>query len=131
MISTIVVQPRRDNLRSLRQRLRSASLLGTVVLLVGASATWACGGGSGAIKPEALPDGVGLVEFGGIANTRIFDGRTSRWTEAPDMHYGRWYPTAVMLPDGKVLVGTGTRRALRNDRPSPPRLTEAYDPRTN
>jgi hypothetical protein len=131
MISMIVVPPRRDNLRSLRQRLRSASLLGTAVLLVGASATWACGGGSGAIKPEALPDGVGLIEFGGIANTRIFDGRTNRWTQAPDMHFGRWYPTAVMLPDGKVLVGTGTRRALRNDRPSQQRLTETYDPRTN
>ncbi len=32
-----------------------------------------------------------------------FDG----WERMPDMAFGRWYPSAIMLPDGRVLVVSG------------------------
>lgn len=36
-------------------------------------------------------------------------GETYRefWTKHPDMTHGRWYPTSVMLPDGRVAVFSG------------------------
>src|SRR5215216_6399575 len=130
MTSNRTDPPRGGNVSAFRRRLRTATVAGAAFIVLGGSATWACGG-SGPIKAEALPPGVGLVELGGIANARVFSARSNRWTQAPDMHFARWYPTAVILPDGKVLVGTGTRRSQRNDRPSQQRLTETYDPRTN
>jgi hypothetical protein len=38
---------------------------------------------------------------------RIFDPSTNAWAATPDMTYGRWYPTATALPDGRVLVMSG------------------------
>jgi galactose oxidase len=29
------------------------------------------------------------------------------WERVPDMAFGRWYPSAIMLPDGRVLVVSG------------------------
>ena len=42
------------------------------------------------------------------ASVHIYDPETEDWTRLPDqMQYGRWYPTAVLLPDGSVLVFSG------------------------
>jgi hypothetical protein len=60
-----------------------------------------------------LPDGRVLVVGGHIANfvgipdANIFNPFTSSWTQIPSMSYGRWYPTAISLPDGRVLVVAG------------------------
>jgi hypothetical protein len=47
------------------------------------------------------------VSRGGVQNTEFFDSATSLWTQGPDMTYGRWYPTNVLLPDGTVLILSG------------------------
>jgi hypothetical protein len=62
-----------------------------------------------------LPDGRLLVVGGhtadqaGVKNATIFDpGTMKKWLPTADMNAGRWYPTAVTLTDGSVLVLFGT-----------------------
>jgi galactose oxidase len=61
-----------------------------------------------------LPDGRLLVTGGhlfdgqGIDCATIYDPATDRWTAAQIMNEGRWYPTAVTLPDGSALVCSGS-----------------------
>jgi hypothetical protein len=38
----------------------------------------------------------------------IYDALTDRWKRLPQMNAGRWYPSAVTLPSGDVLVMAGT-----------------------
>ena len=63
-----------------------------------------------------LPDGRVLVMGGsnyngphgrGILATLTFDPVTQSWAKHADMANGRWYPTAVGLTDGDVLVFSG------------------------
>lgn len=84
---------------------------------------------------DALPYGV--IELEGLKSTRIFDPETNRWTWTAegDMKYGRWYPTLVELPDGKVLVASGVSKLLKPVYPERPldsgrnvTQTETYDP---
>ncbi len=39
-----------------------------------------------------------------IANANTFDFQTGSWSAATSMHYLRWYPTALTLADGSILV---------------------------
>ena len=65
-----------------------------------------------------LPDGRLLVAGGHYADGKgaekavIFNPATDdpnkMWTRLPNMNRGRWYPTAVTLADGSVLVSGGT-----------------------
>jgi hypothetical protein len=61
-----------------------------------------------------LPDGRLLVVGGhlfdqkGVRNATIFDPAKNKWTATADMNAGRWYPTAVTLPDGTVLASFGS-----------------------
>ncbi len=81
----------------------------------------------------ALPDGRILVVGGhgtsqiGIADVNIFNPTTRTWTTAPPMNYRRWYPTATVLPDGRVLVTSGADLHDRDYVPIP----EVYNPVTN
>jgi hypothetical protein len=43
----------------------------------------------------------------GIPQTAIFDPASETWSQGPNMNFGRWYPTAVEMSDGKVLALTG------------------------
>lgn len=43
----------------------------------------------------------------GIKATYTFDPVAEGWIKVKDMNYARWYPTAVSLPDGKVLALSG------------------------
>jgi hypothetical protein len=62
-----------------------------------------------------LPDGRLLVVGGhlsdghGHKHATLFDYKTGKWTTTKDMNAGRWYPTALTLPDGSVLVSFGTK----------------------
>lgn len=62
--------------------------------------------------------------FQGIPDTHIFDPVSETWTRVGDMRRGRWYPTAITMPDGRVLVFTGRDETglARN------RDVEIYDP---
>jgi hypothetical protein len=51
----------------------------------------------------------GHVENGwGLPNASIYDPVADTWTNLPDMNAGRWYPTATTLPNGDVLVTSGS-----------------------
>jgi hypothetical protein len=62
-----------------------------------------------------LPDGRIFVsggnasgcEYKGIIDTNIFDPITKTWSAQPNMTNGRWYPTNVTMPDGRVLIFSG------------------------
>lgn len=60
-----------------------------------------------------LADGTLLVSGGHISNhhglpdVNLFNPSTEQWTQLPPMRYGRWYPTSVVLSDGKVVTIAG------------------------
>ena len=61
-----------------------------------------------------LPDGRLLVAGGHLADSHgvnqvsIYDPAANTWTPSSVMNNGRWYPTAITLPDGRVLVLSGS-----------------------
>ena len=62
----------------------------------------------------------------GIDASYTFDPVSEVWTKHPDMNHGRWYPTAVLLPNGKALTFSGR---LANG-PIATKV-EIFDPATN
>jgi galactose oxidase len=74
-----------------------------------------------------LPDGRLLVVGGhitdgdGLDQACVYDYRTNTWTALPVMNERRWYPTVTALPDGTVLVSSGSYqdngRVVINDVP--------------
>jgi hypothetical protein len=61
-----------------------------------------------------LPDGRLMVMGGhlfdsqGVNQSCSFDPQTERWTAEAVMNNGRWYPSAITLADGGVLVFSGS-----------------------
>jgi hypothetical protein len=55
-------------------------------------------------SPDALGEGSG---FKGGRWVMTFDPWTETWTRYQDMDRGRWYPSLVELPDGRVLIVGG------------------------
>ena len=43
----------------------------------------------------------------GIRDVCVFDPVARTWTKIGDMQHGRWYPTLVTLPDGRLVVFSG------------------------
>jgi hypothetical protein len=69
---------------------------------------------------SVMPDGRVLVTGGnplpdtcqsnipcGSSHANIFDPATSTWSQAAEMHYSRWYPSNIEMPDGTTLVMAG------------------------
>ncbi len=81
----------------------------------------------------ALPDGRALVVGGhqagfvGVRDANAFDPLTRTWQPAAPMAFPRWYPTATTLPDGRVLVTSGTTTCSTCLADTP----EIYDPASN
>lgn len=82
---------------------------------------------------EAIPD---LLEDGRL-DIRVFNVRSSRFTNVYKMRYNRWYPTVLTLPDGEVLLAGGTtmydsKRGIQNNpmnelwNPQVPGATKQY-----
>jgi Domain of unknown function (DUF1929)/Glyoxal oxidase N-terminus len=67
------------------------------------------------------------VSRGGVQNTEFFDSTNSTWTQGPDMTYGRWYPTNVLMPDGTVLILSG----FDSEGTTNVHAMEQYDPVTD
>ena len=63
----------------------------------------------------------------GIASLNVYDPATKTWTRGPNMAYSRWYPTATLLPDGRVLVTAGADKTDTSLVPIP----EVFNPVTN
>ena len=66
-----------------------------------------------------LPNGQLLVAGGhinnwvGLPNAYMYNPLNNTWTRLPDMNNGRWYPTSTTLPNGDVLVISGTINTRR------------------
>jgi galactose oxidase len=75
-----------------------------------------------------LPDGTLLVVGGhlkdgvGVNQACIYDPKTNKFIPQTIMNGGRWYPSALTLPDGRVLVISG------NDNGSPNNIPEIWAP---
>ena len=67
-----------------------------------------------------LPDGTLLVVGGhktdgdGLDQASVYDPVANTWTPGPAMNHGRWYPSAVTLPDGRALVAGGSYQETEN-----------------
>ncbi len=55
----------------------------------------------------------GAVELEGLRATRIFDPETNSFTNVGDLNNGRWYPTLVTQPNGKVLAFSGVQKLIK------------------
>ena len=76
-----------------------------------------------------LPDGRLLVaggSGGGLPGMQIFEPSTEAgtWHELPDMPQPRWYPTCAALPDGRILILSGTKEG--GTQPAVP-LNDTYE----
>jgi hypothetical protein len=65
----------------------------------------------------------------GVKYTSIFDPANQTWTRKTDMNFSRWYPNALPLPDGRVLVTSGSEGCTEPD--CAVVESEIYDPITN
>ncbi len=65
----------------------------------------------------------------GGTDARLFDPATDNWTRGADMLFGRWYPSAITMPDGKALIVSGIG-SLTNPNEQWPQ-SEVYDPVAN
>ena len=103
-----------------------------------ADGTVLAAGGTTYYEEPAVPGtNYGLVELEGMNATRLFDPATNTWRLSGAMHHGRWYPSVVTLPDGRVLVTGGVGKMIKpvyTDKPADSgrneRSTEIYDPKT-
>src|SRR5256885_9583958 len=79
-----------------------------------ADGTLLAAGGRTYYEEPAVPGtNYGLVELEGMNATRIFDPGTNSWRLSGAMHHGRWYPSVVTLPDGRVLVTGGVGKMIK------------------
>ncbi len=53
--------------------------------------------------------------YSGLKDAYTFDPWTERWTRQPDMRHARWYPSQVLLPDGRTAVVSGEHQAAIPD----------------
>jgi uncharacterized protein (TIGR03437 family) len=62
----------------------------------------------------------------GLVQTAIYDPWTNTWEAGPEMNDFRWYPTNTLLPNGEVLIMSGTKDLFWNMNDVP----EVYNPET-
>jgi hypothetical protein len=46
-------------------------------------------------------------KFAGLNHVYTFDPYSERWKRQPDMQHGRWYPTNLLMPDGRTFIMGG------------------------
>ncbi len=54
--------------------------------------------------------------FGGLNHVYTFDPFRERWTRQPDMDHGRWYPSQLLMPDGRTLIIGGLDEVAHGDK---------------
>jgi len=81
-------------------------------------------------RDEGAPADVGLLELEGLRASWIFDPKTDQHHAMAPMKYGRWYPSLVTMPDGKITVFSGVTKLLKSTQLGQVRRTETFDPAT-
>jgi hypothetical protein len=61
----------------------------------------------GTYKYDGSTFGIPVPPFSGLNHSYVFDPVKLKWTRLGNMKNGRWYPTCIMLSDGRVLVMAG------------------------
>jgi hypothetical protein len=51
--------------------------------------------------------GPGGNSYEGLDHVYTFDPFSETWTRQPDMNHGRWYPSQLLMPDGRTLIMGG------------------------
>ena len=54
-------------------------------------------------NPTAIPP----TDYKGLNKVYTFDPFSETWQEQPDMAHGRWYPSGIRLPDGRIPILSG------------------------
>ena len=67
-----------------------------------------CSGHTFLADGRLLVVGGHLADSDGLNQACIYDATANTWTATAIMNDGRWYPTATTLPDGRVLVLSGS-----------------------
>src|SRR4029453_13346684 len=67
-----------------------------------------CSGHAFLPNGQLLVAGGHVTNFVGLPNAYTYNPLNDTWTRLPDMNNGRWYPTNTALPNGDVLVISGT-----------------------
>ena len=67
-----------------------------------------CSGHTFLADGRLLVTGGHLFDSQGLNCSTFYDPIADRWTAGPTMNNGRWYPTVVTLPDGRVFVCSGS-----------------------
>jgi hypothetical protein len=67
-----------------------------------------CSGHSFLANGQLFVAGGHIDTWVGLPNAYIYNPLNDAWTRLPDMNNGRWYPTSTTLPNGDVLVISGT-----------------------
>jgi hypothetical protein len=67
-----------------------------------------CSGHAFLTNGQLLVAGGHINNWVGLPNAYTFNPLDNSWTRLPDMNNGRWYPTNTTLPNGDVLVISGT-----------------------
>ncbi len=73
-------------------------------------------GGTDYYNEPGVPVGsgnYGISELEGIKQSRIYDPKTNTWSQTGSMAFGRWYPTDVALPGGKVFTASGVTKLVK------------------
>jgi hypothetical protein len=81
-------------------------------------------------RDEGAPADVGILELEGLRASWIFDPKTDQHHAMAPMKYGRWYPSLVTMPDGKITVFSGVTKLLKSTQLGQVRRTETFDPAT-
>lgn len=76
------------------------------------------------------PYDVGFIEIEGLRSARIFDPATETYTQVGDMTHGRWYPSLVTMPDGKIMAISGVTKLIKSTQGSQVVRNETFDPAT-
>jgi galactose oxidase len=66
-----------------------------------------CSGHTFLADGRLLVTGGHLFDSQGLITSTFYDPFADKWTAGPTMNNGRWYPTAVTLPDGRAFVCSG------------------------
>jgi hypothetical protein len=66
----------------------------------------------GTYKYDVSIRGIPLRPFSGLEHSYIFDPTSLTWTRINDLSSGRWYPTCILLSDGRVLTMAGLTKSF-------------------